>query len=173
MGTSSAHACQCGDFFDEGFRRNRADWDILRARLLEGALQILRRSHRDFRVKQDVEVGFGKPDDVRRRGSKRGDDIDADAHAFEKACDLLYVIPVAETERRRAKKIADRALVLRALLPALRVAAGAHHAVKCLGCPPVFLLLVGRKFKRNDRDRQIKRFSQSARIVLDQFRRAG
>ena len=48
-----------------------------------------------------------------------------------------------------------------------------HQLGEGFGRSPVFLALVGRQLQSHDGDGQVQRFAQAARIVLDQFGRAG
>ncbi len=50
---------------------------------------------------------------------------------------------------------------------------GANELVEGFGCAPVFLFLIGGELERDDRHRKAKRLREPARIVLNEFSRAG
>ena len=129
-------------------------------------------------IEHDVEVGLAQPGEVGGAGAHRRHHVDVDAQAAEQAGDLGDVVAVAEAQRRGAEQVAARpraGLARRPLVPAAerRAGEGADQLVEGLGRAPVLLLLVGRQLQRHDRDRQVQRLGEPARVVLDQLGGAG
>ena len=133
----------------------------------------------DFRIEHDVEIGIAEPGEVGGRGAERRDDIHVDAEATQQAGDFLHVVAMAKAERGRAEQIAAwprpgwAGRPWRARRRRVRSRESAHEMIEGLRRAPVFLALIGGQLERHDRDRQIERARQTARIVLDQLGRAG
>ena len=86
---------------------------------------------------------------------------------------------MTEAERRRAEDVAARTTIGRTRgtwRSGRRHRRARHRAdqlIERFGGAPVLLLLVRRKFERDDRDRQVESLRETPRIVLDQLGRAG
>ena len=172
-------AGQRRDLLDETARRGKADGHGLDRGLPEAALQPLRGRAGDLRIEDHVEIGLAEPGDVAGRRIERRHDGDVDAEARQERADLRKIVAMAKAEGAGAENVAAWAGAGGPLGPGgsrgrrARSGEGAHDAVEGFRRAPVLLLLVGREFQRDHRDRQADGRSEPARVVLDQLGRAG
>ena len=119
-----------------------------------------------------LKSASGSLREVGDAGAERGDDVDRDAEPFEQLPHFDNIVAMAKAERGRPQNVAH--LAGRAHRGDARWGRGegAHQPVKRFRRAPVLFLLVGRQFKRHDRNVEIKRSGQTAGIVLDQLGRA-
>ena len=159
------------DLRHEGPSRADPDRNRFGVGLAEGLLQPARRRAGDLGIEHDIEIRLAEPAEVGGRRTERRRHHDLDAEAFDEARHFDDVVAMPEAERRRSENVAARPAIVRRPI-GLGVGKGPHEAVKGLGRPPVLLALVGMEVERDHWDRQGERTGETARVVLDQFRRA-
>ena len=136
-----------------------------------GLFEILGGGVGDFRVEHHVEIGVPEARQILRRGAHGRDHIDVDAKASQQLRDFLDIVAMAKAQRGRSQHIAQGPRACRAL--ALGAGKRAHEAIEGLRRAPVFLFLVGGQVQRHHGNRQGERGGEAARIVLNEFCRAG
>ena len=164
---------QCGDFlhkFAGGAHANRYGFG---EGLSELALQPLRSGLRDFGVEHDIEVSVRQALHIGCAGAQGGHDGHIHAHAVQQLADFFDVVAMPKAQGTGAQDVAARAA--RAVHRARHVGLArqaANQVVEGLGSAPVFLALVGRQLQCHNRNRQVQRQRQAARVVLNQLRSA-